>query len=445
MSEAHLPEVAAGRLDRHAKLFAFAFAALGGAVLLGHLLDGGLALAELRDALAAVAALPLLVWERASTGRRLLALGALLLLWSQVVPGAQDGLTHDFAAPAGLAWLLWSALGLGLALVVGVPLWYFARHLGHPAAAVRRWAEAGVLALAIAVGAVVVLTEPALGWRTPLYALASAVAFVGLRRAHARWCSAAPARGVTLSVAVICKDEADRIGRLLEAVKGWADEIVVLDSGSNDGTVEVARRYTERVEVTDWPGYGAQKQRALERCTGEWVLSLDADEVPSAAFKREVDAWLAARTGHDGFKAHWVSVVFGGPIDFGADGRYHTRLLRRVATRFDGATVHEEALVAGRVATLESPVFHFTFRDHAHMERKFDEYAWLSARARFAQGRRATRFGALVRGGISFLLLYLVRLGLLDGWRGLRMAARYARYTHDKYAFLSALARGGAG
>ena len=445
MGEARVPEVAAGRLDRHAKLFAFAFAACGGAVLLGHLLDGRLALAELRDALGIVASLPLLLWERAaSRARRAAALGALALLWSQAVLGAGDALTLDFDVPLGSTGVLWTALGLGLALAIGVPLWYFARLLAHPSRPVRVWANAGVLALVAALGALALVPEPLQGWLPPLYGLASALAFVGLRRAHARWCAAAPARGTTLSVAVICRDEADRIGRLLEAVQGWADEIVVLDSGSTDGTVEVARRYTAKVEVTDWPGYGVQKQRALERCGGEWVLSLDADEVPSEAFKREVDAWLAARTGHDGFKAHWVSIVFGGPIDFGADGRYHTRLLRRAATRFDGAQVHESAVVAGKVATLESPVYHFTFRDAEHMERKFDEYAWLSARSRFAAGRRATALGAWARGAVSFLLLYLVRLGLLDGGRGLRMAARYARYTHDKYAFLRRLARGAA-
>lgn len=327
-------------------------------------------------------------------------------------------------------------LFLALAMRVG-------RHFEHTDR-VLRWSS--WLALVCAFGAI--LVPPSVG--VPASAVIAAVLVVvgwsAISLARRRWLAQATApRGTTLSVAVICKDEVDRIGRLLEAVKGWADEIVVLDSGSRDGTVALAQRYTDRVEVTDWPGYGAQKQRALERCRSEWVLSLDADEVPSAAFKREVDAWLAARSHHDGFKAHWVSIVFGGPIDFGADGRYHTRLLRRRAARFDGAAVHEEALVAGEVATLESPVYHYTFRDADHMARKFDEYAWLSARARFAKGKRATELGAWVRGAVSFLLLYFVRLGVLDGWRGLRMAARYARYTHDKYAFLRALAHGSPG
>jgi hypothetical protein len=384
MGEASLPGVPAGRLDRHTKL------------------------------------------QLLSTGAGLVMLAALGLRL------------------AGHSEPFWGVL-LDLAALVMVlpPLARLQRRWKHPSVAVRRHAWLGALVPWLAIAAIVVLP---LATATACLAIALLVAWGASRATRTElrsWWDSVPGRGTTLSVAVICKDEADRLARLLDAVRGWADEIVVLDSGSSDGTVELARRYTDRVYVTDWPGYGRQKQRALERCTGEWVLSLDADEVPSTALKHEIDAWLAARTGHDGFKAHWVSVVLGGPVDFGADGRYHTRLLRRAAARFDDAAVHEEAVVTGPVAALESPVFHFTFRDDAHMERKFDEYARLWAGSRHARGRRASAFAAPLRGAISFLLLYLVRLGVLDGWRGLRMAARYARYTRDKYGALAALSRSG--
>lgn len=380
MGVARVPEVAAGRLDRHAKLLLLVLAVFAAAALL-----------------------------------------------AARVPNDATGYALKLAQTS-----------LFLALFFRIH-----RHWDHPVPRVRR-----VAAFAVAAGMAIVILPGFLGRIGALGGQLAAIAalLVGwgaISLARRRWlASPASKRRASLSVAVICKDEADRIGRLLEAVEGWADEIVVLDSGSTDGTVELVRRFTDKVEITDWPGYGVQKQRALERCSGDWVLSLDADEVPSEAFKREVDAWLDGAHHYDGFKAPWVSIVFGGPIDFGADGRYHTRLLRRAATRFDGAMVHEEAVVAGKVGVLEAPVYHFTFRDAQHMERKFDEYAWLSARARFASGRRATALGAWVRGVVSFLLLYFVRLGLLDGGRGFRMAARYARYTHDKYAFLRALARG---
>jgi len=382
MGGSPIPEVAAGRLDRHSKLIVAVLVAFAAAALFDRS-------------------------SASTTSRYLLQVLSLLAMLALMVR-----VERHYEHPDPLVrWTAWAAIPLAFGAYLAPSF------------------VGGVTTLA---GQTLVVACAAGGW-------------LAISASRRRWLAGpAPARGTTLSVAVICKDEADRIGRLLGSVAGWADEIVVLDSGSIDGTVELARRYTDQVTVTDWPGYGVQKQRALERCRSEWVLSLDADEVPSDAFKREVDAWLAARTGHDGYKAHWVSIVFGGPIDFGADGRYHTRLFRRSAARFDGAAVHESAVVAGKVATLEAPVYHFTFRDEGHMERKFDEYAWLSARARFAHGRRATALGAWARGAASFLLLYLLRLGLLDGWRGLRMAARYARYTHDKYAFLRELARGTA-
>jgi hypothetical protein len=377
MSVSRVPEVAAGRLDRHAKLLLLGLAAFAAAALL-----------------------------------------------AAQVPNDATRYALKFAQT-----ILFVALFLRIH-----------RHWDHPVPLLRRGAVTAVFA-----GFAIIILPGLVGRIGTLSGQLAAVAALlcgwgAISLARRRWLAMpASRRQRSLSVAVICKDEADRIDRLLEAVHGWADEIVVLDSGSTDGTVEVAKRYTDKVESTDWPGYGAQKQRALERCSGDWVLSLDADEVPSEEFKREVDAWLDGAHAYDGFKAHWVSIVFGGPIDFGADGRYHTRLLRRAAARFDGAMVHEEAVIAGKVGMLEGPVYHFTFRDAGHMERKFDEYAWLSARSRFAKGRRATRLGAWVRGAVSFLLLYFVRLGVLDGGRGLRMAMRYARYTHDKYAFLRQL------
>ncbi len=337
---------------------------------------------------------------------------------------------------AGTLWLLKLAMLLAaFALLVRV-----VDNFQHGDLLVRASAWVGALAFIAACMTIIrigSLDEPVL--RVFMATIIGGWLLIGLARR--RWLARALRRGVTLSVSVICRDEADRIGRCLEAVHGWADQIVVLDSGSTDGTVEVARRFTDQVTVTDWPGYGPQKQRALERCTGAWVLSLDADEVISADLKREIDATLMGDHGCSAFKNPWVSVLFGGPIDFGADGRYHTRLFRRDAARFDGAAVHEEVVATGRVGTLESPVYHHTFRDRAHLDRKFAEYARLSAESRFAKGKRATRLGAIVRGGVSFLLLYVLRLGVLDGRRGLLMAGLYARYTHDKYAGLVALER----
>ena len=339
-------------------------------------------------------------------------------------------------SPHAAAWLLIAAV----LLLVLIPLRQFAWGVLHPSWLLRAMAAASIAVLLLWVPglALTSLVEPT---EDPAWiALLIALSWSALRAYESALLRVERVRIETVSVAIICKDEADRIGALLEAVRGWADEIVVLDSGSSDGTVDIARRYTDRVEVTDWPGYGAQKQRAIERCTSDWVLSLDADEVPSAALMHEIDLELDGSRRADAYRFPWVSMVFGGPVHFGADGRLHLRLFRRDgAAHFDDRAVHEGVVDAGIPRTLHGWVEHHTFRDRAHADAKFASYARIQAEERFAKGRRATRLGATLRGIASFILLYGMRLGVLDGRRGLLMAFLYARYTRDKYAALAAL------
>jgi len=254
-----------------------------------------------------------------------------------------------------------------------------------------------------------------------------------LEQGRFRWIGRDHRRAATLSVIVICKNEADRIAACLDQVSGWADEIVVVDSGSNDGTLDIVRTYTDQVWELDWHGYGRQKQLALERASGDWVLSIDADERVTAELRREIDAWLSRPSGLAGFRIAWVSEVFGKPVFFGADGRYHCRLFRRIGARFNDADVHEDVELIGRVVPLGAPVCHVTFRNYAHLKEKMTRYALISAN-RIASHRRISPAGAWARMLISFALLYLRRLGFLDGYRGVLMATVYAIYTFDKYA-----------
>lgn len=275
----------------------------------------------------------------------------------------------------------------------------------------------------------------------PLTPLALGLVLGLLEHLRRGWLARPARRQGTISVLLVCKDEIDRIDECLGRVAGWADEIVVLDSGSTDGTLERVRHYTDRVWETDWPGYGRQKQRALERCSGDWVLNIDADEYLSEELKREIDARLAEPGNVVAFRIPWVSRVFDGLVYFGADGRYHKRLFRREGARFNDADVHEDVVLSGRVATLGAPVCHDTFRDYAHMRAKFTDYSLISARAMHRRGRKASPGKAWLRGLGSFLLLYIRRMGCLDGRRGLLMATVYAAYTFDKYAALWSLSR----
>lgn len=311
-----------------------------------------------------------------------------------------------------------------------------ARTLAHfirvPSRAVRAAAAASAIVAAILViplllGSSIVHLVLLSSW------LILASALVGTEFLWRRWVKRAGARSIGLSVMIITCNEADRIEKCLRQIAGWADEIVVVDSGSTDGTVDIARRYTDRVIAKDWSGYGRQKQFALEQCTREWVLNLDADEIISEPLKHEIDAWLSSNPGYRAFRICWVSIVFGKPVFFGADGRYHKRLFRREGARFDKAEVHEDIVTSGPVARLASPVYHDTFRDYPHLKSKFTQYAMISAEGIRARRRIAGPVLAALRGFVAFLLLYFRRLGILDGRRGLLMAVIYAVYTFDKY------------
>lgn len=302
-----------------------------------------------------------------------------------------------------------------------------------PAPAIRLSAIGAAL---LALGIALLLTLPTLVPAAILLSAWAALAasLVGIERLWRRWISKPRTRRTSLSAIVVCFNEADRIARCLEPLAGWADEIVVLDSGSNDGTQEIARRYTEKVFTADWQGYGRQKQRALEKCTGEWVINLDADEYIDPDLKREVDTWLDSSHRYSAFRICWVSIIFGKPVFFGADGRYHKRLFRREHARFNDAQVHEDIVVDGTIARMAAPVVHATFRDYGHLKSKQATYAMISANHIEDRHGNPGPVSAVLRGIIAFMLLYLRRLGILDGRRGLLMAAVYAIYTFDKYA-----------
>lgn len=252
-----------------------------------------------------------------------------------------------------------------------------------------------------------------------------------------------PSRKHTISVIVICKNEADRIERCLQSVAGWADEIIVLDSGSTDDTVELCRRYTDRVEVTDWPGFGPQKQRALDRAGSEWVLSLDADEALSSELRREIDLVLAENEPwHDGYQLPWLTRVMGRELHHGRWTRSPLRLFKRRYGRFTPALVHEKVVLDRhcRIGHLEASLYHYAFRDLEHFRVKLSGYARLQAQQNLQAGKR-------IRLTISpyfraFLRLFdniFLRGGFLDGRIGLALSWLETRYVYEKHERLRQL------
>lgn len=247
---------------------------------------------------------------------------------------------------------------------------------------------------------------------------------------------------ILLSVTVITKNEEDRLPRCLDSVKDLADEIIVLDSGSSDNTVAIAKQYTEQVFVTDWPGYGLQKQRALEMARGVWVLAIDADEVLTPELQNEISAILKNKPDEVGYKLPWAVTIFGKTLKHGRSGRAPLRLFRREGARFSPDEVHETVLLPpGRVTTLKGKLLHYTHRDFGHTLYKNADYAWLGAKKRYRLGKKGGLFGASLRGILVFLQVYFLRLGFLDGRVGFLMAVIYSQVSFNKYAGLWTLYR----
>lgn len=251
-------------------------------------------------------------------------------------------------------------------------------------------------------------------------------------------------RACTISVVVICKDEEDRIEAALKSVHGWADEILVLDSGSTDATVDIARRYTDKVWITDWPGYGPQRNRAIAKATGDWVFMLDADERATPELREEIDALLSRPDVEANvLKMPWRTYFCGRPLRFGRFSTPQTRMFRREGAAYRNLQVHESLVVPDRrVAVLRGALEHHSWRDYHHAQEKHLRYACLLAEQKYADGQRSSMVYASSRLLFDFLLQYIGRLCVLDGWRGFLVSVILAQYAFHKYAALAMLQNG---
>src|SRR5690606_1047949 len=250
-------------------------------------------------------------------------------------------------------------------------------------------------------------------------------------------------RNVRVSATIIAKNEEDHIADCLKSARLVADEIIVLDSGSSDQTAEIARQYADIVEVTDWPGFGIQKQRALEKATGDWVLSLDADERITPELAQEINHHLADPDA-DAYKLPWAVTIYGKRLDFGRSGRAPLRLFRREGVRFSDALVHERILIPEdrKIRTLRGRLTHYTHRDFGHSLEKSAKYAWLGSQEKHRRGKKTrTMIYPTLRGLMTFIQVYFIRFGFLDGAVGYLTAVTYAQVTFNKYAGLWTLGR----
>lgn len=237
----------------------------------------------------------------------------------------------------------------------------------------------------------------------------------------------------SLSVIVITRNEAHNIEACMRSVP-FADQIVVLDSGSTDQTVALARRLGAQVEVdNDWRGFGVQKNRALALASRDWVLSIDADERLSAELQAEIRRVLENPEA-DAYSLPRLSRYCGQYIRH--SGWYPdpvTRLFRRGSARFSDDIVHERLVVTGRVSQLQGRLLHESFPDFETVLDKVDRYSSAGAQKLLSQGKSSSFPKALGHGLWAFIRTYFLQLGFLDGWMGLALAISNAEGTYYRY------------
>ncbi len=240
-----------------------------------------------------------------------------------------------------------------------------------------------------------------------------------------------------VSAILITKDEEKNVGDCLASLV-FADEIVVVDSGSTDGTEAVCRRDPRvRWFPEEWKGFGPQKNSALDKAVGPWVFSIDADERVSEGLAREVAGLDLSSVPFDGYRVPRRSYFGDTWVRHGGwYPDYTIRLWRKDRGRFNDRQVHEVVRLSGPVGTLSGDLIHYTYRDTEDFLERMDRYAALGAEELRKAGVRGTFPDLWLRPPFTFLKMYVLRRGFLDGVLGFRLALLYSRYTFAKYSKL---------
>jgi glycosyltransferase involved in cell wall biosynthesis len=245
---------------------------------------------------------------------------------------------------------------------------------------------------------------------------------------------------MSVSAIVITKNAEPTIRRCLESV-AWAGEIVVVDSGSTDRTLEICREFGAKIRQTpDWPGHGPQKNRALDLASREWVFSLDSDEWATPELHAEIERTLAAPDDRSAFAIPRRSSFCGRFMRHsGWWPDYVVRLFRRDAARFSEDHTHDRLIVKGATGKLTQPIMHEAITDLDQMLVKMNMYSSSSAAIYFKLGRKGSLLTALLHGWWAFMRTYILRLGFLDGRAGFMLAVANAEGSYYRYLKLMLL------
>jgi glycosyltransferase involved in cell wall biosynthesis len=248
----------------------------------------------------------------------------------------------------------------------------------------------------------------------------------------------------SLSATIITRDEARRLERAIRSLAA-ADEIVVVDSGSTDGTVDLARRLGARVLEHPWEGFAAQKNFAAGEARHDWIMSLDADEELDPDAQDFLRIWKTSLPRAAAYRLPRRARYCGRWIRHsGWYPDWKIRLYDRRRGRFEGAYVHESVVTEGPVAALPGEILHYTCDSLAEHRERIEFYTGLAAREMFDRGESVKAFERILLPPWAFVNAYFLRLGVLDGAAGFDIAWMAARYVRRKYAKLDALRAGTA-
>jgi glycosyltransferase involved in cell wall biosynthesis len=242
-----------------------------------------------------------------------------------------------------------------------------------------------------------------------------------------------------LSAIIITKNEEANLERCLRSIS-WVDEIILVDSHSTDATLEIAGSFNARIFTPDWTGFGPAKQFALEQATGDWVISIDADEEVSFTLKNEIIQLFEKEPLCAGyaiprktqFLGRWILHSGWYPDDV-------LRLFRRMSGHFTPALVHEEVVVEGEVGRLNNTLLHYSYPTLEDYTRKLDHYSTLGAEDLFRAGKKFGSFQLVARPAYSFFRKLVLQKGWRDGWEGYLIACLTGAGTLLKYAKLRSL------
>lgn len=236
-----------------------------------------------------------------------------------------------------------------------------------------------------------------------------------------------------LSVAIITLNEEKNLERTLKSVQSFADEIVIVDSGSTDKTEEIAKRYGAKFYFQKWEGYGKQRNNVIDRCENEWILNIDADEEISLKLAKKIEE-LKNEKEKKVFSINFTSVCFGKKIKYGGwSNSYRIRLFRKNSGRFNDNMVHEEFETLEKIYFLKEDIYHHSYYSLEDYFLKFNRYTTEGAIEYYKKRKKSNFFQIVFNPMFKFLRMYIFRFGFLDGKEGFLLACTSAMYSMVKY------------